>query len=58
MIVHIHGNLGGADHRAISGHIFGGKVNGLAEITILKLETLELYRELNEKTGLKELHIR
>ncbi len=58
MIVHVHGTLGDKDHKTVSGHIFGGKINGLAEITILKLNKLELYRELNENTGLKEMHIR
>ena len=58
MIVHAHGTLGGSDLNTVSGHIFGGTVNGLAEITILKLNDIELYRELNEISGLKELHIR
>ena len=58
MIVHAHGTLGECDHNTVSGHIFSGTINGLAEITILKLEKLELYRERNENSGLKELHIR
>jgi predicted DNA-binding protein with PD1-like motif len=58
MMVHLHGVLAGSDHKSVGGHVFGGTVNGLAEITILKLSEVELYRELNEKTKLKELHIR
>lgn len=58
IIVHLHGSLGADDYSLKGGHIFSGTVNGLAEITLLKLDGVKLYRELNEKTGLKELHIK
>ena len=58
MIVHLHSALAGIDHESKAGHLFGGTVNGLAEVTMLKFTSIKLYRELNEKTGLKELHIK
>ena len=57
MVVHLHGVCADPEHNAVGGHVFGGTVNGLAEITLVKLSSGKLYRELNPKTGLKELHI-
>jgi len=57
MIVHLHGTLGNSEHNTVSGHIFAGKIHGLAEVSMLKFGNLKLYRELNETSGLKELHI-
>jgi predicted DNA-binding protein with PD1-like motif len=58
MIVHLHGMLADSEHNGRGGHLFGGIVNGLAELLVMKLTSVKLYRELNEETGLKEMHIR
>jgi predicted DNA-binding protein with PD1-like motif len=57
MMVHLHGVLAGSDHKSVGGHVFGGTVNGLGELTVLKLNEVKLYREFNDETKLKELHI-
>jgi predicted DNA-binding protein with PD1-like motif len=58
MIVHLHGIVGDKEHRTFGGHVFGGEVCGIAEITILNLDPNMLYRKLNPVSGLKELHVR
>jgi len=52
---HIHATLAGPDHRTVGGHVNRAVVAVLNEIFILKLEELELTRELNPGSGLMEL---
>jgi predicted DNA-binding protein with PD1-like motif len=53
---HLHIVLGDEKKNAIGGHFIEGKVGVLAEIVILKT-SISAYRKLNEKTGLKSLHL-
>ena len=57
VIIHIHCNLAGPDHKLIGGHLNKGTVNVINEIFIKKVEEIELGRTLNPSTGLKELYI-
>ncbi len=58
LIIHIHVSLGNGKYEVFGGHLKGGVVNSLNEITILKLQDIELTRKLNENTGLKEFNIK
>jgi len=57
MVIHLHCGLATPEHNIIGGHLIGGTVNIIGEILIKKFDELELGRELNPKTGLKELYI-
>ncbi len=56
-IIHLHCGLAGRDHNIIGGHLKSAKVCVINEILIKKLANVELGRNLNPKTGLKELYI-
>ncbi len=56
-IIHIHCSLAGPDHTLLGGHLNKGTVNVINEILIKKVDEIELGRNLNPKTGLKELFI-
>ena len=56
-IIHIHCSLAGPDHTLLGGHLNKGTVNVINEILIKKVEVIELGRNLNPKSGLKELFI-
>jgi predicted DNA-binding protein with PD1-like motif len=55
LIIHIHVSLGNHNYEVFGGHLKTGIVKTLNEITILKLQDVELTRKLNENTGLMEL---
>lgn len=57
-VIHIHVSLGNNTYEVVGGHLKSGIVNSVNEISILKLQDVELTRELNENTGLKELNIK
>ncbi len=57
IIIHLHCSLAGPDHTLLGGHLNKGTVNVINEILIKKVEKIELGRNLNPKTGLKELSI-
>ncbi len=57
VIIHIHCSLAGPDHSLIGGHLNKGTVNVINEILIKKVDEIELGRNLNPNTGLKELFI-
>lgn len=57
VIIHIHCSLAGPDHKLIGGHLNKGTVNVINEIFIKKVDKIELGRNLNPNTGLKELYI-
>ncbi len=53
--LHVHASLGDERQAVVGGHLFRATVAVLAEVTVQVLEDLHLTRELNPKTGLKEL---
>ena len=52
MRLHIHAALASPEHDIIGGHLFGGKVCVVNEISILALENIGLVRNRDERTGL------
>jgi predicted DNA-binding protein with PD1-like motif len=56
--IHIHASLANERCEVVGGHLYCGTVTVLNEITLLKLDNIHLTRELNKKTGLKELQIK
>ena len=54
-IPHFHIVVGDENKNAFGGHFIDGKVSVTAEIVLLKNE-INLYRKINEKTGLKNLY--
>ncbi|MGP6220215.1 PPC domain-containing DNA-binding protein [Caldiplasma sukawensis] len=54
---HIHINLARQDHTIIGGHLFGGKIRPLLELTILETG-VAFGRKMNEKSNLKELYFK
>lgn len=57
IVIHLHCSLAGPDHNIIGGHLSKGTVNVINEILIKKVDEIELGRNLNPGTGLKELYI-
>ena len=57
VVVHLHCALANKAHDIIGGHMKSAKVCVINEILIRKLDTIELGRELNPETGLKEMFI-
>ena len=57
VIIHLHCGLANSDHEIIGGHLKAAKVCVINEILIKKLDDVELGRNLNPRTGLKELYI-
>ncbi|MCK5397635.1 MAG: DUF296 domain-containing protein [Thermoplasmata archaeon] len=57
IVIHLHCSLAGPDHKLIGGHLSKGTVNVINEIFIKKVHEIELGRNLNPETGLKELYI-
>lgn len=55
--LHIHVSVATNDHSVKGGHFFSGLADPVLEVHILKLEEIVLKRELNEKSGLRELMI-
>ncbi len=53
--LHIHVSAALKDHKVKGGHFFSGVADPLMEIHVLRLEEIVLKREMNEKSGLKEL---
>ena len=57
VIIHMHCSLAGSDHSLEGGHLNKGTVNVINEILIKKVNEIDLGRNLNPNTGLKELFI-
>jgi predicted DNA-binding protein with PD1-like motif len=57
VVIHLHCALANKDHDIIGGHLKGAKVCVINEILIKKLDSIELGRNLNPETGLKEMFI-
>jgi predicted DNA-binding protein with PD1-like motif len=56
-VIHLHCGLANKNHDIIGGHLRKAKVFVINEILIKKLINVELGRNLNPVTGLKELYI-
>ena len=56
-VFHIHASLAMRDHNVTGGHLFDATINPLLEIEILKLNSVHINRELNNRSGLKEMKI-
>ena len=54
---HIHASLALQGHNVTGGHLFDATVNPLLEIEILKLNSVHINRELNSRSGLKEMKV-
>jgi predicted DNA-binding protein with PD1-like motif len=57
MRFHIHAALANPNHEIIGGHLFSATVGVVNEISILSLESVDLVRKKDEKTGLMLLDI-
>ena len=57
MLLHIHCTVSDSDLNVWGGHLYHARVNVINEITILRLNKLELTRIKNDLTGLMELNI-
>ncbi|MCI4371585.1 MAG: DUF296 domain-containing protein [Thermoplasmata archaeon] len=53
--LHLHVALGRPDHAVVGGHLFRAKTAVVNEIQIQRLDKVRLNRQLNDKTGLREL---
>ncbi len=56
-IIHLHCALSDENYDVIGGHLIDAEVAVIAELVIAKLSKIELGRELNPATGLKELSV-
>ena len=54
---HIHTSFAGRDHAVHGGHLFSAKVGPLLEVEIHVVNTIRISREINKKSGLKEISI-
>lgn len=57
-IIHLHCALSDEKYEVVGGHLIDAEVAVVAELVIAKLSKIELGRELNPATGLKELSVR
>ena len=52
MIAHLHVMFSGKDHKAYGGHLMGGKVGIVVEVTVTPFAQ-EIHRDLDKATGLE-----
>jgi predicted DNA-binding protein with PD1-like motif len=52
---HLHCAVADSTHSIIGGHLFEATVNVVNEILLLRLDSINIKRQLNETTGLMEL---
>ncbi len=55
--IHLHAVVSGQDHAAIGGHLKGGMIHNVVELTAIVPEKIRLQRKLDERTGTKLLSI-
>lgn len=55
--IHLHCALADSSHNVRGGHLMSGMVKVLAEIVIIRLDELELRRDLNPESDLRELAV-
>ena len=56
--LHVHVAAAGRDHRVVGGHLFRATVAVLNELCLRRLIATTLGRELNPKSGLRELTVK
>ena len=56
-VIHLHCALSDEKYEVVGGHLIDAEVAVVAELVIAKLSKIELGRELNPGTGLKELSV-
>ena len=56
-VIHLHCALSDEKYEVVGGHLIDAEVAVTAELVIAKLSKIELGRELNPGTGLKELSV-
>ena len=56
--VHLHAVVGMEDHSTLGGHLLGGTVRYVNEVTMLAASGLELAREEDRATGMRLLTVR
>ncbi|MCK4456918.1 MAG: DNA-binding protein [Thermoplasmata archaeon] len=56
-VIHLHCALSDEKYEVVGGHLIDAEVAVVAELVIAKLSKIELGRELNPETGLKELSV-
>ena len=54
-VFHLHVAGGNESHGVVGGHLFKATVNVLSEVCIARFERVRLGRELNPRSGLREL---
>lgn len=57
-VIHLHCALSNGSYGVVGGHLMDAEVAIVAELVIAKLSEIELGREINPETGLKELALR
>ena len=55
--LHVHVGLALRDHSIVGGHLFGGTVDPMMEIQVLRLRSVYLTRAVNPRNGLNELKV-
>ena len=56
-VFHIHASLALKDHNVTGGHLFDATISPLLEVQIMKVDSVHINRELNSRSGLKEIKI-
>ncbi len=54
-VFHLHVAGGNESHGVVGGHLFKGTVNVLSEVCLARFDRVRLGRELNPRSGLREL---
>jgi len=57
-VIHLHAALAGEDHKVVGGHLQRALVCVVCEITMLKIEKIDMSREMDSRSGLKLLRVR
>ncbi len=55
--IHLHAVVSGEDHAAVGGHLKGGMIHNVVELTAIVPEKVKLNRRLNDETGSKLLSV-
>ena len=57
-VIHLHAALAGEDHKVVGGHLQRASVRVVCELTMLKIEGIEMTRQPDQATGLNLLSVR
>lgn len=55
--IHLHAVVSGEDHAAVGGHLKGGTIHNVVELTAIVPDKIELNRRFNEVTGSELLSV-